>query len=72
MRYPPGTTRKTFRFVPSRHRQDAVQQAWVAHLSGHCPIRAAEAFRIRQIRYESRYVLRQDWLMFAAPEKGGG
>lgn len=42
--------------TPARHRDDAIQEAWVAHLSGNCPISAVDCYRIKERRIEKRHV----------------
>jgi len=44
------------RFVPHWDRTDAVQEAWVAHLSGQSPARAANTFARRERRRRIREV----------------
>lgn len=46
--------------VPRRHREDAVQEAWLAHLEGRDPFNAIAAFRMRELRHERRTVHIQD------------
>jgi hypothetical protein len=46
--------------VPERMREDAMQEAWVAHLSGKCPILAMSAYRRRERRHEKRQPVRID------------
>ena len=54
--YPPGTSDEDFRLIPSRHRADAIQEAWVAHLEGRDPLAAAHAYRVGEARYERRQI----------------
>jgi hypothetical protein len=42
--------------VPERHRNDAVQEAWLAHLSGESATAAVQRFVKRERRNESRFV----------------
>ena len=44
------------RLVPERHREDAIQEAWAAHLCGDCPIKAVGRFKKREMRRERREV----------------
>ena len=39
---------------PSR-RVDAVQEAWVAHFAGECPLKAVRRFEARERRYVKRF-----------------
>ena len=50
--YPPGTNEQTFAEIPLRHREDAVQEAWVAHLEGRDPLLGARAYLKREMRHE--------------------
>lgn len=38
--------------VPERMREDALQEAWVAHLGGKSPVQALETYRKRERRWE--------------------
>lgn len=40
--------------VPARHREDAIQEAWVAHLEGRDVIQAVKSFGVREHRHERR------------------
>jgi hypothetical protein len=40
--------------VPKRMREDALQEAWVAHLSGESPTRALQNYQQRERRHEKR------------------
>ena len=42
--FPPGTTAKTFERIPARYRDDAIQEAWVAHCEGKRPLPAIKRF----------------------------
>ena len=53
---PPGTTKKTFELIPARHREDAIQEAWLAYLQGKRPKRAAEKYAINELRRERRHI----------------
>jgi hypothetical protein len=55
--YPPGTTARTFARIPARLRADAVQEAWVAHLSGKSPRYGAQQYAERELRYERHRLL---------------
>lgn len=46
--------------VPKRHRDDAVQEAWLAHLEGRDSVKAIAAYRMRELRHERRTVPLQD------------
>jgi hypothetical protein len=46
--------------VPARMRDDALQEAWVAHLSGGCPLKAMATYRKREQRHEKRQGTRLD------------
>ena len=60
---PPGTTDETFRRIPARHREDAMQEAWLAHLEGRDPARAADTYRKRELRHERRQSAITDLLL---------
>ncbi len=57
MNFPPGTDHFTFKRIPWRHRADAVQEAWVAHLTGMDPARKGHAYRMAELRYERGRIL---------------
>ncbi len=40
--------------IPSRHREDALQEAWVAHLEGTDEIAAAKTYAKAEFRHEQR------------------
>jgi hypothetical protein len=42
--------------VPRRLREDAIQEAWVAHLSGKNPANAIRSFARRELEYDKRHV----------------
>lgn len=42
--------------VPLRRRLDAIQESWVAHLSGKNPISAVKVFNRRESKFEKRSV----------------
>ena len=44
MVYPPGMDAADFAGITVRHREDAVQEAWVAHLEGVDPRAAAKEY----------------------------
>lgn len=44
------------RFVPASLKSDAVQEAWIAHLSGRSPVLAVKAFAERERRHRRRAV----------------
>jgi len=52
MNYPPGTDASTFARIPRRHREDAIQEAWVAHLEGDDPAKAASRYASTECRRE--------------------
>jgi len=64
--YPPGLTKDHVKLIPRRHREDAIQEAWVAHLEGRCPVAAADRYRKQEARYEKRRTL----LPHPVPEDG--
>jgi hypothetical protein len=68
VQYPPNTSRRMFRFIPFRHREDAAQEAWLAHIQGRSAIRAAERHRIQELRHERHYEACRNWLHLPAPE----
>jgi len=41
--------------IPAEYREDAAQEAWLAHLEGRGPVKAMDAFRKRQERYDARF-----------------
>ncbi|MBI5864854.1 MAG: hypothetical protein HZB38_10160 [Planctomycetes bacterium] len=43
------------RLVPDAHREDAVQEAWLAYLSGRDPARAVNTFGRRERRRRRRF-----------------
>ncbi len=62
MVYPPLSPAKLSRLkaelalAPRAIREDALQEAWVAHLSGDDPISAIRSLRSREYRYRQRKV----------------
>jgi hypothetical protein len=48
------------RFVHAEDREDAVQEAWLAHLEGRDPAKAVSAFRHRLRRRRIREVVSSD------------
>lgn len=40
------------KLVPRRMRDDAIQEAWVAHLEGRDPVKALIAFKVGELRAE--------------------
>lgn len=54
--YPPNLTAQDFRQVPSRFREEAIQEAWVAYLEGRNPLRRVWAFVKVQRHREARQV----------------
>jgi len=54
--YPPNLTARDFRYIPSRFREEAIQEAWVAYLQGHNPLRRVWAFVKLQRRRRFRQV----------------
>ena len=54
--YPPGTDAETFQRIPLRRREDAIQEAWLAHLEGRDPVAAANAFNVRERLHEHRQI----------------
>ncbi len=44
------------RLVPRPYREDAVQEAWLAFLSGRDPARAVNTFSRRERRHRRRFV----------------
>lgn len=45
---------RELRMVQLRDRDDAVQEAWIAHMEGRDPAKAVHAFRERQRRHRAR------------------
>jgi hypothetical protein len=59
--------------VPARMREDALQEAWVAHLSGDDPILALDAYRKREARHERRQpgrIVTREGGTFAVDKRG--
>ena len=52
--YPPGLTTADILAVPPRHREDALQEAWLAHLEGRDPALAAHRYKMQELRHEKR------------------
>ena len=52
---PPELDTRKLNRIPRRHRGDALQEAWLAHLSGHRPTAAAGAYACREARLERRF-----------------
>lgn len=46
--------------VPARHRDDAIQESWIAHLEGRDPIQAINTYCKNELRHERRTVPIQD------------
>ena len=44
------------RLVPRRHREDALQEAWLAHLEGRNPINAVVGYKNAEARHEEREI----------------
>ena len=42
--------------TPERHREDAIQEAWVAYLEGRDAARAANRYQMNELRYERRHI----------------
>ena len=42
--------------APRRHREDAIQEAWVAYLEGREPHLGADQFRLQERRHDARHV----------------
>lgn len=59
-RLPPSQDRDRLslelRFVPASLKSDAVQEAWIAHLTGRSPVRAVKAFTERERRYRRKAI----------------
>ena len=60
MKFPPVTgnalrsLQAAIKRVPERYRQDAVQEAWLAHLEGRSPASAVAEYRRREQLHEQR------------------
>ena len=54
--YPPGLTEDDVKLIPGRYREDAIQEAWVAHLQGEDPKAAAHRYKMQELRHEKRQV----------------
>jgi hypothetical protein len=46
--------------IPVRHRDDAVQEAWVAHLEGRDPLQAMHTWSLKEKRAEKRARIETD------------
>ena len=51
---PPNLKQSTIDSLPARHREDAIQEAWVAYLSGKSPAAAATNYVKREKKLERR------------------
>ena len=51
---PPGLSLFVLLRTPTRHRKDAVQEGWVALLTGRNPSTAAKIYVRRELRHEER------------------
>ena len=54
MELPPGMSETDLIGIPTRHREDAVQEAWLAHLQGQDPVKAARNYKDRETFHERR------------------
>jgi hypothetical protein len=70
MNCPPRTDFSTFKRIPWRHRLDAVQEAWVAHLSLQDPARKAHAYRMAELRYERGRILDEKLTLLQDDDQG--
>lgn len=48
----PGRLQAELARVPARHREDAIQEAWLAHLENRDAVNAVMAFHMREYRHE--------------------
>jgi hypothetical protein len=46
--------RKELRLVPAELKADAVQEAWLAHLQGECPVQAVKTYAQRERRRQQK------------------
>jgi len=53
---PPGCTETMIRAVNSRHREDAIGEAWCAHLEGNDIHAAIRRFQQQEHRYEKAVI----------------
>jgi len=53
---PPGLSKEQLERIPPRFREDAIQEAWVAHLEGRKPWAAVVTFLKREKRHEEREI----------------
>jgi len=44
------------RLIPRRHKEDALQEAWLAYLEGRNAVMAAKTFAAVELRHEEREV----------------
>jgi len=54
MDYPPGLEARDIEQVGSQDRDDALQEAWAAHLAGEDPRRAVRRYAMREYRHRRR------------------
>jgi len=57
---PTPSCEQALRLVPLRHRDDAIQEAWVAHLEKRDPVQAINTYVVRELRYEEMHVTLTD------------
>ena len=53
---PPGLDSRHILRVPKRHREDAIQEAWLAHVEGRDPLRAIWRYAKQEYRHERRQI----------------
>lgn len=53
---PPGLDAKELQMIPPQDREDAIQEAWVAHLEGKNPTAAAWRYAKQELRHRARQV----------------
>ena len=56
MELPPNLPERYIHKVAKRHREDAIQEAWVAYLQGQDPINAIWRYAKQEYRHERRQI----------------
>ena len=68
----PAAFKREYQLVPEADREDALQEAWVAHLEGRDPVHALKAHAERERRHRQRHTqLEQDGSSVSATDKDG-
>ena len=48
------------RLIPETLKQDAIQEAWLAHLGDKCPIKAVKRYAEQERRHNQRFITNQE------------